>query len=514
MQYTIFIILAPVAAIVSIFVAVNIHHFQTTRGSQALSLTLLLSAGYAICSMLEVIYPTRDGTLFWAKMSYTFVSTIPVAWLAFAFWYSGKEKFMERRRFWIFLVIPVVSLFMVFTNELHLLFWRQVEFRPVGDYLVMIVKQRGPWFWIYFSYAYLIIFANFVIISRRYFSLYHLYRQRSFWVILGAITPLAGNLIYVFQLIPGLTMNYSPITYSFGCIAIAIGIYRYKLLEILPVASTILVDNLSDGVIFLDVNDNVVDINPAAKEIIDYEADPIGVPAVKIITCWEEALEQSGEGKRKEITICKGNNTRYYDIHITMLNNPKGRPIGRLATLHDVTERTLLLKTVETLATVDTLTDLLNRRHFLTLAQRELDRSRRYEYPLSIILIDLDRFKNVNDTFGHLVGDHVLREFASQLQRSLRIVDVIARFGGDEFVALLPETNLQSAIEAADRLRRKVAETPFITESGNITVTLSIGITSLENYQDINLDRLLEQADRALYKAKTAGRNQVIVWNK
>jgi diguanylate cyclase (GGDEF)-like protein len=174
-------------------------------------------------------------------------------------------------------------------------------------------------------------------------------------------------------------------------------------------------------------------------------------------------------------------------------------------------ENTRLLDETHRLAITDDLTGLSNRRHCLELANREFDQAWRYKQPLSAIFLDLDNYKQVNDSYGHAVGDEVLRAVAARCLSQLRKVDILGRYGGEEFVAFLPETNLDATHLVAERLRRKVADEPIETRHGPIAVTISLGIATLDE-RCTDLDILLERADQGVYAAKQAGRNQVCVW--
>jgi len=166
------------------------------------------------------------------------------------------------------------------------------------------------------------------------------------------------------------------------------------------------------------------------------------------------------------------------------------------------------LEEVERLAFTDHLTGLYNHRHLFHLADREFQRARRYQLPLSVIMLDIDDFKRVNDTYGHAIGDQVLQEVAECCQKELRGVDVIGRYGGDEFVAMLPETGLPAACQAAERLRKSIAEKALDTKSGRVTVTVSLGVAVLDD-EHLTPEILLDRADQALYVAKQSGRNRV-----
>ncbi|MBI3762917.1 MAG: GAF domain-containing protein, partial [Chloroflexi bacterium] len=171
-------------------------------------------------------------------------------------------------------------------------------------------------------------------------------------------------------------------------------------------------------------------------------------------------------------------------------------------------ENARLFAEVRRLAITDDLTGVHTRRHFFELGDREFDRAKRYRRALSAIMFDIDSFKQVNDTFGHALGDQVLRVLALRCRENLREIDLLGRYGGEEFAAILPEVDLVGAHNAAERLRRCVADMPFDGPNCPLTVTISLGIAALGGACP-DLAALLDQADSALYIAKNSGRNRV-----
>jgi diguanylate cyclase (GGDEF)-like protein len=161
------------------------------------------------------------------------------------------------------------------------------------------------------------------------------------------------------------------------------------------------------------------------------------------------------------------------------------------------------------LANVDSLTGTLNRRRFMEVASRELARDRRHNRPVSLIMMDVDHFKGINDRFGHAVGDAALSGMASACRQVLRESDVVARVGGEEFVVLLPETPMPQAADAAERLRATIAGWVVDHDGVSVRVTASLGVAQWGG-ADETLDRLLQRADAAMYLAKTGGRNRVV----
>lgn len=195
-------------------------------------------------------------------------------------------------------------------------------------------------------------------------------------------------------------------------------------------------------------------------------------------------------------------NVRLYEQLRQYNETLEDRVLERTRALEEANQR------LERLATVDSLTETLNRRRFLELAAQEVGRARRHDRPLSALLFDLDHFKTVNDTYGHAAGDQTLRQAAAAARSALRNSDVLARYGGEEFVALLPETDLEGAVAVAERLRGAVAATVIEADGVHISVTTSVGVAEWRG-DEASLERALARADEALYVAKRAGRNKI-----
>ncbi|MCK5097352.1 MAG: GGDEF domain-containing protein, partial [Desulfobacteraceae bacterium] len=158
----------------------------------------------------------------------------------------------------------------------------------------------------------------------------------------------------------------------------------------------------------------------------------------------------------------------------------------------------------------DQLTGAYNRRAYDKRAQEEMDRFLRYGNIFSLLLIDADHFKNINDTYGHAVGDKCLKEIIRRTMTLLRKVDMLARYGGEEFTIIMPETDKDAAKQAAEKIRKNIEKIEFVYKEEKVKVTVSIGIAQISK-EDKKFESLFERADIAVYKAKSNGRNQVFV---
>ena len=270
------------------------------------------------------------------------------------------------------------------------------------------------------------------------------------------------------------------------------------------------------------------ELNPRSKEIIaslgagcvygipagsfDYEtvkAIPLPEFRLKLDAAMKNLIED-GVPYDVEFRIRARDTGEIKDIHSVASYDPEtGKVFG---VIQDITDRKNIERELERLAQVDTLTGVFTRRHFITLAERELARAVRYAGKMSAMMVDIDKFKNVNDTYGHQIGDRVLKEVGLVFWAVLREADIVGRMGGEEFAVLLPETELSRAAEVAERLRKEVEQTLIPLEHGlPLSVTVSIGVAPFVGAKT-NVDTLLAHADKALYEAKRLGRNRVYLF--
>ncbi|MEW5747004.1 MAG: diguanylate cyclase [Nitrospirota bacterium] len=201
---------------------------------------------------------------------------------------------------------------------------------------------------------------------------------------------------------------------------------------------------------------------------------------------------------------------RFLNVYRRNVLDEQGALIGEIFDFVDMTSEKDFREQLRVLSITDALTGLHNRRYITQRVVEEFHESRRYLHDMSLMIVDIDDFKHINDTYGHPVGDEVLRQVAAVLERERRKSDVVGRYGGEEFVIIMPQTNEQEAAVMAERLRKKIEDHFFIVNTERISFTISIGVSALsETMEDI--DDLLKAADKALYTAKARGKNRIVV---
>jgi len=290
-------------------------------------------------------------------------------------------------------------------------------------------------------------------------------------------------------------------------------------LEVLRAA----LDNVEEGIILLDAQFYAQFINTAARQLAGISPEQAGrkphfsqlmndtrltgtfdLPAADLDTFIAERIAWAKAGDPTPVDVRRADG-RIMRAQCAML--PDG---GRMLTYTDVTDLVRHADELERLATTDGMTDLYNRRHFLTLAGAEWSRFQRYHRPLTLLLIDLDRLKTINDRFGHAAGDAAMITMAETFRSNRRESDVVARIGGDEFAMLLPETDGAQAQIVAERLRQQLKQRPFTADGVAVSITVSIGLAEATVSMP-SVDGLMKAADRALYQAKAAGRDRAVV---
>src|SRR3569623_1056695 len=275
------------------------------------------------------------------------------------------------------------------------------------------------------------------------------------------------------------------------------------------------------GYLSFDGNGLIVRINQIELEWLGYRREEVvgKMYLVDLLTQQSQAtfresfprFKECGEARNLELDLIRKDGTLLSAlVSATAVRDAEGRFVMSRSTLFDLTERIRLEAELARQARGDVLTGLNYRRHFFELAERELARSKRHAQGFSILMLDVDHFKAVNDTYGHDAGDEVLRRLSEVCIETLREIDIVGRIGGEEFAVLLPETAGVRAVDAAERLRLAIAAAAVPARGESVHFTVSIGVTSFTP-DDEQADTLLERADAAMYRAKRAGLNRVCV---
>jgi len=344
MIYTLYLSSLIVSAAIAGVLAYYLWRRRSKPGAKPVVWVMLAVVVWSLGYALELESTTLSGQIFAANIQYFGIVTVPVMWFAFSLEYTGHDKWLTRRNLFLLAIVPFVTVALAWTNDIHSLMWYGRHLETSGPFMI-IAKTYGPWFWIHTSYSYLLLLSGMFFLLQRLFRPPRLYREQSIALLICVIVPLAWNVLYIFDLAPIYRVDLTPSAFVISGLAIAWGLFRFRLFDIIPLARDTVIEGMSDGVIVLDTENRFVDLNRAAERIVGCTpSEAIGQPAANVLSRQPELVELfcgmtgASEG-RVEVEIEKGETQRCYESHISPLYNRRGRLTGRLATLIDITER-------------------------------------------------------------------------------------------------------------------------------------------------------------------------------
>ena len=506
---------------------------RVARDSTPVARELLgLAAAVSVWALFDGI-GTLSRTVFyhqlWAQFAYIGAYSIGAFLLRFAV----KWLWPRQQGWWLSLVwlMPAVIVIAAFTNEIHGLVWPFI--RPSESNPHLWVYGHGPVFWVAIVYEYAVIGTSGILLVAAAWTYRGVYRQQTLYVMGGLVVAVVGNIVYLVGLLP-VSLDITPMTLAVSTGFIIAGVSRARLLDILPAVRHRVVDLMPDGLLILDTESRIMDWNAAALSMWNiHRPDLTGTPVSEVLEPWDEriapGLSVTTSGVFRTILLVPGENglRTHIDVEVRPFSIRHGGNDGWIVMIRDASlirraERDLqaandrleaLNKMLLSQAIHDSLTGLFNRAYLDEALARELARCRRDGSSIGLLILDVDNFKDVNDTNGHEVGDLVLKEVARLVRGIVRAGDIPCRFGGDEIVAVMPGSSRTEARLVAERIRQRVSEEEFSADGQPLAVTVSVGVAIFPDHAD-SAAELFRAADRALYSAKDAGRNRTVTANE
>ena len=469
-------------------------------GGSAVLVLLLAAAEWNAGYALEIAVTDPATKLVWAKAQYVGIVVAPLGFFAFAMAYTGRTRWTRRRPLSLLALPPLVTLLLTATNDVHHLVWATVDVPPGG--VGPLVLGHGPGFFPHWIYSYLLLGVASVALVAQQASLHRFHRRQSWAVICAVAVPWVCNGVYVVAKAP---LDLTTIGFAVTAVLLWAACGRWGLLVTPPVARSLVVEHMRDGMVVLDAAGVVVDVNRAALPGLTCELDQaVGRAATAVLASPLQAALGSA-GQPAVVALSTPDGLRSYELDRVELPAAHGRS-GQVLLLRDVTERELLHAHLSAAASSDPLTGIGNRRLLVARLHTALAASASSGRPLAVLLIDLDDFKPVNDTFGHAVGDEVLITTAARLSSAVRPGDCVARLGGDEFAVLLGDVADEQ--EAWTFVRRVTAtlQEPLSVAGRSLTLRASVGL-HVAVAEGQTPHSLLQAADFAMYRAKKASRD-------
>lgn len=341
LHFTLYSIVVLISAVISAALALYSFRHGKTPGAVALGFMMSAVAVWGLGDSLEISSIDPQVQFFWVKVQYLGVVVVPAAWLAFALQYTGRDRWLTRHNLALLAIEPALTLAVVFTNQIHHLMWVQTELTPSNPVPVREVIH-GPWFWIHSMYSYILLGVGTFLLVRMFIRSPSLYRRQSGALLVGVLVPWVINATYLLGLSPLPNVDLTPFAFPVAGMALAWGIFRFRLLDIVPVAREAVIDGMSDGVIVLDAQDRIVDLNPAARRILALSpAEAIGHTPDEVLAgqVFMPDYHRDEEEVCEEIELSYGQERRFYELAVSWLKDKNESPTGRLVVLRDITAR-------------------------------------------------------------------------------------------------------------------------------------------------------------------------------
>jgi diguanylate cyclase (GGDEF)-like protein/PAS domain S-box-containing protein len=493
------IIYQTLSLVVSLGINLYAWRHRETYGSRAFMAACTAAMIWTTGDIIGRSSATFTGQWTGEVIRYLGIELVPVTIFIFSHQYCGKK--ISSRRVKYLLILPLLSWLVMITNPWHHLFFRTLT---LGVNRAMKVEY-GVFFWsAHLPYCYALTLGGFFRVLMEFSRASRHYRKQILLLLVSLCIPFLFNVVAVFEIIPD--FNYTPLSFTVFFSITAYAVFRHQFLGSNPIGYETVFQTIRDGVLILDRGDVIRDINPAAARGLGKEpTEVIGILVRDALRDWAAAVQLYDQKPLElgEIEVSLSGSTRFLSIESTPFTTVAGVYAGRIITIRDITNRRQRQLTLEDMAFHDPLTRLANRRKFEEEVERAIAQSGESGQPLALLYFDLNRFKLVNDTLGHEVGDELLKYVAARVASILRKPDILARLGGDEFALLLHNCDERGVALVVERMLDNVRR-PFRAGENTLIVELSIGVACYPQ-EGKNLTELLRHADSAMYRSKQNG---------
>ncbi len=448
--------------------------------------------------LAELIKRTdQDASSQWFAEIIRFIGAIflPPSVFVFVLRFCGIS--LKRKYVVAIFTISSVSLIVFFTNPLHLLFYKQIFFDNEG----LLRLEYSYYYWlVHFPFSYLLITSSAAVSFSAALKAPKYYKKQLIILSFSILVPLVSNAFSVFQISD---FPLTALSFPFFFSLIVFVVLRYNFLQNNPLAYEKVFRSVRDMVVIVDKNNVIVDLNPTCVEILGKPTNEmIGSEFEKVFSQWHKVVEKYRHLYHfyDEVSVEIQGKRKFIAVTIVPIQNEDSSIEGRVFIFRDITNAKNYEFFLKNLAFQDVLTNIANRRKFEEDFERLLRRAESKKNPFSIVYFDLVSFKQINDNYGHIVGDELLKSVSTRVSSILRSYDLLARFGGDEFALLLHDCDEVGAQIIIERIHEAFSE-PFKIKDYLIKINISVGIATYPK-DGKNFSELLQKADQRLIEHK------------
>ena len=537
MNWTLFAGLLLFNTLIAVFMAILLSRKRAAPGSQAMMMMFVSLAIWTLGYAMIILSATMAAKVAWLKIENIGIVMTPVFWLIFAIRYSRNDRWLPRPALALLFLVPAITLVLLFSGRWFTLYYGAVHVPAAG--LGPVHIERGSWYLVQLIQSYVALVLGFALLLWQMFRLRDLYRRQITFVLAGLIVPLGLNFLYQRggSLLPQWdpSVDLTPISFMITAVLVSVGVIGLRLFDLIPIARNVVIENIPEMVLVVDSYNRILDANQVTFSWLGKSpGDIIGRNIMEVFGAWPDLaghFEDSYE-TRKEVQV-PGDPPRTYELTISPLSSRPGVFEGRVIVAHDVTtrkaiedeltranaaltleiaEKELLQDMLREQAMRDPLTGVFNRRYMAEALEREVARAEREDTHISVVILDVDHFKEFNDRLGHKCGDIMLQALSDLLRYDSRRSDIVSRYGGEEFVIILPNTPLAAGTGRAEEWRAMFERLEVPYEGQLVRATFSAGVACMPQH-GTSSEAILRAADHALYESKANGRNRVTVFS-
>lgn len=340
MQFSInaFSIILFVSALVSGVVAYISYQRRNVIGATTLMWIMLGLTFWSGCYGIENLNPSLEWHKFWLRMAFLSVVSVPVFWLIFAIQYSQQEKAPSLRKLAWLWIVPLITMIMLWTNDWHGLVWSSIQMINLQGIVVQAVEY-GAYFWVHAIYTYGVVLAGAVIFVRYAIQSDDAYRSQAATMLMAVLILLCGNGLYVFKLLPFRGLDITPFSFTVSSLMLAWGLFRFKLLDLMPVASEAILQNLGDGILVTDARSRIIFINPSFENLAWLmKGTSVGNQVTEVLYNWPDIFQDHTKKTLTDIEVPVGDRKVFFEVNISPLFKNR-KYVGCIYDIRDITER-------------------------------------------------------------------------------------------------------------------------------------------------------------------------------
>lgn len=509
-QSTLF--LTGISTIIFLLLASYSFRYRKEPGGTAFFLAMLLFSLLGVATIAELVVSGLQNKIMWRNFQQIPLFITPILIYIILYQFIGYQRNVIKRHATLLSVPIIIYLLLIFTDQWHHLMRAEIILKLQGDFENTVVESTNLSLMFIFYTRFIVIVAL-TVLFRNIKHVSVLTRKQYYILTVATLITLVATFV---PETPSFKLNIAIASIPMGLLYFY-AIFKYKLLQVHPVTNDKILENIKEGIVVVDKNGIIIQLNPSSVAILQQlseaeRLDFIGENLTDTIEDHQKLTDFYHHKQNEVVEVALADN--YYNVAFISVAFTK-KNNGALLIFTDITSQKKYEKNLLKKATIDSLTAVYNRQYFQEKTDSEITEAIKQGKRIAFVLFDIDRFKHINDTYGHQFGDLVLKKFANCLSNCVTHSGIVSRVGGEEFAILLSGRQEKDAYALAEEIRNNIEKMTVLFKDENVKVkiTVSVGVaTTIDS--DMTFKKLFNQADQALYRSKNNGRNQTTMYKE